>query len=280
VKHASGDYVQVRSPAGTTRRDRLRRLPVEYGFCLHVGASATRPLAQVRLATGKRVLARVPARFTPSAGELVLLRPDPTVTGKVRYRIVAPRDTGRRPEAAHDREASAREAVLPASQRRFVDRFIEELRRRDPDGSRLERVDDASALARETAAKAVDTAAIWEQHLGALYDVEGVRALLGHDGRPISRQAVSKRKSLLALETGSGRVVYPSFQFVDRAPVPGIDKVLMKLPERLVSRWTVASWFVSRQRELGGETPIAALRRGEVERVTAAAERWAQSLAA
>jgi hypothetical protein len=54
----------------------------------------------------------------------------------------------------------------------------------------------------------------------------------------------------------------------------------MKLPERLVSRWTVASWFVSRQRELGGETPIAALRRGEVERVTAAAERWAQSLAA
>nr|WP_231126459.1 antitoxin Xre/MbcA/ParS toxin-binding domain-containing protein [Motilibacter aurantiacus] len=158
--------------------------------------------------------------------------------------------------------------------------MIAELLLRDPDGSRLDRVDDPDALARETAGRVVDTAAAWEAHLGAFYDVEGVRTLLSRGGRLISKQAVSKRKGLLALTTGSGRVVYPRFQFADGAPLAGLDDVLAELPEPLVSRWTVASWLVSPQPALDGERPVDVLREGSPAPVAAAARGWARSLAA
>lgn len=171
-------------------------------------------------------------------------------------------------------------AAGSGSQRRFLRSFAAELMLRDPDGAQLDRVENPHALARETAATAVAAASVWEQHLGTFYDVDAVRELLGHGGRPVTRQAVSKRKGLLALATGSGRVVYPSFQFVDRAPVTGLGEVLAALPEPLVSRWTVASWLASPQRELGGERPIDLLARGTAQPVVAAAEGWARSLAA
>lgn len=162
----------------------------------------------------------------------------------------------------------------------FLESLALELRLRDPDGSRLGRVDDPRSLAREAAERAVDSAASWEAHLGGFYDVEGVRALLSRAGRPVSKQAVSKRRGLLALRTGSGRVVYPRSQFVDRAPVAGLDRVLAALPEALVSRWTLASWLSTPQVDLGGQVPLEVLARGEVEPVVAAAEDWARSLAA
>nr|WP_231134439.1 antitoxin Xre/MbcA/ParS toxin-binding domain-containing protein [Motilibacter deserti] len=159
--------------------------------------------------------------------------------------------------------------------------MIAELLLRDPDGSRLDRVDDPDALARETAGRVVDTAAAWEAHLGAFYDVDGVRALLSsRDGQRITKQAVSKRKGLLALTTGSGRVVYPRFQFSEGAPLAGLDAVLAELPEPVVSRWTVASWLVSPQPALDGERPVDVLREGFPGPVVAAARGWARSLAA
>lgn len=185
------------------------------------------------------------------------------------------------PRRARETAHMAVEALpLNATQRRFLRSFAAELMLRDPHGAQLARVDDPRALARETAASAVGAASVWEKHLGAFYDAEGVRELLGRRGGPVTRQAVSKRKGLLALTTGSGRVVYPSFQFLDRSPVVGLDKVLAALPESLVSRWTVASWLASPQRELGGECPIDVLARGAVQPVAAAAHGWARSLAA
>jgi Protein of unknown function (DUF2384) len=169
---------------------------------------------------------------------------------------------------------------LRPSQQRFLNSMIAELLLRDPDGSRLDRVDDPDALARETAGRVVDTATSWEAHLGAFYDVEGVRTLLSRNGRQISKQAVSKRRGLLALTTGSGRVVYPRFQFSDGAPLPGLDAVLAALPEPLVSRWTVASWLVSPQPALDDERPIDVLREGAVAPVVTAACAWADALAA
>lgn len=171
-------------------------------------------------------------------------------------------------------------AAVPASHRRFLADLAAELAVRDPDGSRLRRVDDPHALAREAAEQAVDTAAIWHEHLGAFYDVEGVRRLLGRSGRPVSKQAVSKRRGLLALRTGSGRVVYPSFQFRDGGPLAGIEQVLAVLPEVLVSRWTVASWLVSPQPDLDGDRPLDVLAAGHIEPVTDAARAWAAALAA
>lgn len=126
----------------------------------------------------------------------------------------------------------------------------------------------------------MDDADTWDEHLGGFYDVDGVRHLLSSGSRPITEQAVSARRGLLTLTTGSGRVVHPIFQFAGSAVVDGLDEVLAVLPEHLVSRWTLASWLVSVQDDLGGESAMALLRDGAAARVVGAARRWATALAA
>lgn len=169
---------------------------------------------------------------------------------------------------------------LSKSQAAFLQGVARELLLRDPDGSRMRRVSDPEAVARAAADYAVDTADTWTEHLGGFYDVDGVRTILSRGGKPVSKQAVSKRRGLLALTTGSGRVVYPSFQFDSGSTLPGLEAVLREVPEELVSRWTLASWLISAQAELDGEPPVRLLREGSVEPVVAAARGWADSLAA
>ncbi len=178
--------------------------------------------------------------------------------------------------------ATARRArtALSRQQQEYLNRLAAELLLRDPDGSRFAAVDDPQLLAREAADRAVDAAQAWIEHLGPMYDVDGVRQLLGRSGTPVSRQAVSKRRGLLALATGSGRVVYPAFQFSGGSPVARLSHVLDVLPEHLVSRWTVASWLVSAEPELEDERPIDVLAYGRSEPVVGAARRWATALAA
>jgi hypothetical protein len=174
----------------------------------------------------------------------------------------------------------AAQAAPSAQQRAFLDQLRQELLLRDPDGRLLTGVDDPARLARIVAEQTVDTARAWVEHLGPVYDVEGVRRLLGGSGAPVSRQAVSKRRGLLALTTGSGRVVYPAFQFRGGAPVAGLAQVLDVLPEALISRWSVASWLVSHEVELNDERPIDVLAYGHVDTAVAAARSWATALVA
>ncbi|HZQ26693.1 MAG TPA: hypothetical protein VFA94_03240 [Acidimicrobiales bacterium] len=173
-----------------------------------------------------------------------------------------------------------RDEPVPAAHRDAAVAFLDELRRRDPDGHTLREADDPGALARQAATTVVDAAALWQEALGGFYDVETVRRMLGRDKRPVSRQAVSKRHDLLALRTGSGRVVYPAFQFRGSTPLAGLADVLAALPAELVSRWTVASWLVSALPELDGERPIDVLVSGGTPAVVAAAREWAASLTA
>jgi hypothetical protein len=159
--------------------------------------------------------------------------------------------------------------------------FVRELEKRDPDGTLLGEADlqQAAALAAD---RILDSSLLWVKQLGAFYDTEGVRTLLARGREPVSRQAVSKRKSLLALTTGSGRVVYPAFQFQGRTPISGLDKVLEVLPETLVSRWTVASWLTSPEVALDGERPIDVLANDGPagrQRVAEVAARWSAQLA-
>jgi len=102
-------------------------------------------------------------------------------------------------------------------------------------------------------------------------------ARIGTPGKPVSRQAVSKR-SLLALRTGNGRVYYPAFQFANGRPIAGLADILAVIEENLVSRWTLASWLVSPEDDLDGASPIDALSAGEVQRVLEVAQAWALSL--
>ena len=156
------------------------------------------------------------------------------------------------------------------------------LHRRDPDGTRLgvsTGLDQAAALAAD---RVLDPSLLWMEHLGAFYDTDAVRSLLAREGEPVSRQAVHKRKGLMTLTTGSGRVVYPAFQFRGRQLAPGLDRVLNELPEPLVSRWTVASWLVDPERDLGGERPIEVLFDEDpagLDAVVRVAGHWAAQLA-
>lgn len=172
--------------------------------------------------------------------------------------------------------SKARESLID----RLVEVFRREVRQRDPEGRGLASLDDIDEAAAAAARVVVDTGGEWREHLGGFYDVEAVRRLLNSTARPVTKQAVSKRRGLLALRTGANRVVYPRFQFVDRRPVEGLGQVLDVLSEELVSRWTVASWLVSKSPELDGERPIDALAEGHVKLVVEAAQSWASSLTA
>jgi hypothetical protein len=124
----------------------------------------------------------------------------------------------------------------------------------------------------ERAGLAAAAGALWTDHAGPFLDTEGVSALL--DG--VSKQAVSQRvrgRRLLALETGSGRLVYPLWQFHDGAPLPGLGEVLAAAgydPTRPATGWTVASWLATDDPDLGG-APRALLAAGRLEPVLAAA---------
>ncbi len=173
--------------------------------------------------------------------------------------------------------------ALPSAHAALIKAFSEQLAQYDPTGVLVARSDDVTSMARDAAQHVLDTASTWVEHLGAFYDTEGVRTLLGRQGAPISRQAVHKRRGLLALTTGSGQVVYPAFQFDGQHPVPGLASVLEVLPEGLASRWTLASWLVSPEVELDGARPVDVLRdqgpEGQLA-VLGAARRWAAQLGA
>lgn len=160
--------------------------------------------------------------------------------------------------------------------------FLAELDKRDPDGSLIDSSTDVSQAATLAADQVLDPSLLWAEHLGAFYDTDAVRSLLARNGKPVSRQAVNQREGLLALTTGSGRVVYPAFQFHGRRPVRGLHRVLNELPQSLVSRWTLASWLIAPEHDLEDERPIDALfdeEPGSLDAVVRAARNWAAQLA-
>ncbi len=121
----------------------------------------------------------------------------------------------------------------------------------------------------------------WEEHLGPMYTwVEAAAAL----GTVATRQGINdlaRRHRLLALPTSSGRVLYPAFQFRGARTIPGLAELLAELSATGASPWTQASWFVTPQEELHGETPVAYLSRHPCdEHVLNAVRRVAARLAA
>lgn len=103
-----------------------------------------------------------------------------------------------------------------------------------------------------------DPSVRWLAHLGGFYDALAVPSLLGPEGQPVIVDAVSEHKDLMALTTGSGKVIYPAFQFRGRQISPGLGRVLAEVPESL-SRWTLASWLMSAESDLEGARPIDVL---------------------
>lgn len=103
------------------------------------------------------------------------------------------------------------------------------------------------------------------------YSAAEVAELLG-----ISRQAVDKRRvegKLLALDPPKRGNRYPSWQFGDRGVVEGLEQVLTALEGH--DAWARARFMTSSNARLGGKTPIARLRSGDVAAVVRAAETFA-----
>ncbi len=135
---------------------------------------------------------------------------------------------------------------------------------------------DAAEAGRRAALKAV-SGAMWADAVGPFYDTEAVMLLLGG----ISKQAVNdrvRRHRLLALRTGSGRLVYPVAQFDDERVVDGLGDVLDVLVPDNTEAWMVASWLATPDPELDDLAPIEALRAGAVADVIRAARELASAL--
>jgi len=88
----------------------------------------------------------------------------------------------------------------------------------------------------------------------------------------ITRQAVDKRRkrgALIGFELGRRGFAYPAWQVGSPGILTGLPAVLAEL--RNDSAWGQAAFFLTTNVWLDGDTPLAALRRGEIERVLGAA---------
>src|SRR5436190_16244111 len=128
--------------------------------------------------------------------------------------------------------------------------FADELSRLGQEPS----TDDAIAIGRR-AALLVTAERLWAGHLGPLLDAGQVQELLGVG----TRQAVSdfaRRRRLLGLPAGDGRVRYPAWQFgANGRPFPEMPAVLGAFAAADVDPHTVASWWVTPKPGLGGMAP-------------------------
>jgi hypothetical protein len=100
----------------------------------------------------------------------------------------------------------------------------------------------------------------WDEQLGPLYEWSDVADVLGTVGTRQGISDLAKRRRLLALGTKGGKVLYPAFQFSGARTITGLHELLVELDGSGASPWTQASWFVTPQDELEGQTPVAYLK--------------------
>lgn len=173
--------------------------------------------------------------------------------------------------------------------RRRVEALVDRLSERAPDESlaaALEAPSDFGGLARllsDTAAlgvsletvdplaEAIARGAEIKQELlrdaGGGWSSPRVAELLG-----ITRQAVDKRRragKLLALQSGQGGYVYPVCQFADGEVLPGLDQFLAAFSAG--GPWVRLSVLLAPADEIGGISPLDALRRGDIQAAVLAA---------
>jgi biotin operon repressor len=95
----------------------------------------------------------------------------------------------------------------------------------------------------------------------------------------ISRQAVDKRRKhghLIGIDTGRHGYAYPVWQVDSQGTLDGLSDVLAELHDE--SPWGQATFFLTASDWLDGDTPLAALRRGEIEHVVIAAHAMGEQI--
>ncbi len=138
----------------------------------------------------------------------------------------------------------------------------------------LPSLQDPGDLGRRAASLAVSEAA-WRKVLGPLLETGQIQRLLS----PRDVSDLTRKGCLLVLPGFGGRNLYPAFQLGPDGPYPEIAKILAIFSDVIETPYTVASWLVSPQDLLNGETPVAWLRAGkDSSLILAAAQRSPASL--
>ncbi|SDD42129.1 hypothetical protein [Rhodococcus tukisamuensis] len=122
---------------------------------------------------------------------------------------------------------------------------------------------------------------VWENHIGPILTHKQTLEVTGWTKQALS-QAVRDRR-VLRLEAEDGTAGYSVTGFDDAAPakpIPGIKEVLRAWSHADPQGWTVASWLMTEQPELGGRTPRESLLGGDATAVVALARQAADRLAA
>ena len=95
--------------------------------------------------------------------------------------------------------------------------------------------------------------------VGPVYDASATHRLLDIDRRQASDRR--SRGTILALRTSDGHWMYPTFQFAGHSVDPrfkGLFSSFAKVPS--TPWWTVAAWFRTTRKDLGGLTPADCVR--------------------
>ena len=120
------------------------------------------------------------------------------------------------------------------------------------------------------------------RHREQLLAVDGP-ALTGEEAASalgITRQGVDKRRRagrLLAVTVGRRGYLYPAWQFTSGGVPPGLEEVLAALRDH--DSWMQLIFMVNPNTALGGKTPLAELRKGDVAGVLRAARTYGEQIA-
>ncbi|MGL5793084.1 MAG: type IV toxin-antitoxin system AbiEi family antitoxin domain-containing protein [Waterburya sp.] len=103
---------------------------------------------------------------------------------------------------------------------------------------------------------------------GGCGNSEEIAEMLG-----VSRQAINQRRQrgkLIGLSRGKGKYIYPLWQFTDEGKtLLGLEVVLENLFQ--VDPWMQVTFFLNPNLRLENQTPLAMLRKGEIEPVVVSA---------
>ena len=112
------------------------------------------------------------------------------------------------------------------------------------------------------------------------YDERAMGEALGNDGEPLAPvevRALREARKVLALPTADGYWVFPTWQVVDGAVLPGVAEVMAAFEGAPV--WSVGLWMTTPDEQWHGRTPAEVLHSGDTETVVEAAAdtaaRWA-----
>lgn len=102
----------------------------------------------------------------------------------------------------------------------------------------------------------------WAAIVGPCYTASSFCRETGYSADQL--QHAGDELSVLRLQTADGAYLFPAFQLVDGAPLPGLSRVLHALRSGIDDPWTWAQWLRGREpgQELDG---VERLRAGNVE---------------